>query len=533
MISTNTSESVKNMRKKLPLTKRLAIFGCCSAAAFAVACAPQTSQTPPSSLQQDQSSAPVSQAEAPKVSTTPTSSETSATPLPSEAESSESQAPESSAPSLAAETETSPSADNSSSRQFTLAAGLNLSLSDRLFSYKQDGNHVYYRRYNENSFAETGIFQGYAWNSGSVSEIVRLEEDGTLKVLFEDNGFGPVHPFGDRLYLTDSPYLYEARLYSTSLDGNNRVDYGIGQVLAADKDRGLLLCLGMETQDSAVSYTIFTINSSGSANTLVTLDQRPEAPIYENGEVYYGLTAADAESAGSTSASTAYLTSLYRLSLADGSSRELATAKMEAYSSVTAQVLKLLDGRLYFSCGGYAGSGNFFQGGILGSVSQTGGEITMLADEEHQTADPEFYLKRKEDGTISVICSDSSEGVGELTEIDTVTGLRQTTTADPHILEEPGTIFWADGKACVYPDASGQPVTICDGMTTDILGTADGNECQVQDMAYLQGCLYYTVLESELWPDADIGWRTGYRRVSGRAYRLPAGEKQPQLLYSY
>lgn len=464
------------MRKKSPLIKHLAVLGWCTAAALAVACAPQAAEQAPSALQQEQ-------------------------------------------PSIQAN-EPSSSASESS-----------LSLSDRLFSYKLYGDSVYYRRYQENSFAETGIFQNYAWNNGSDSEIVRLDRDGSSHVLFKDNGYGPVYPLGDRLYLNDAPYYYGAHLYSTSMDGEDRIDYREGQVLASDAKRGLLLCMGIETQESTTSFTFFTIGADGSVATLATLDRQPEAPVYEDGTVYYGLTVPDTEYSGGDA--TPYLTTFYRLSVDGGTSSELATVKMGAYSPISAQVLRPLDGRLYFSCGGYAGSGNFFQGGIVGFVELADKEITLLADEEHLTIDPQFYLKQREDGGVSVICYGSSQEEGALVEIDTATGDGQKLEIDYHILNEPGTIFWADNKACVYPDASGRPVTIREGLTTEFLGIAEDSEYEIKDMAYLQGCLYYTVVESELWPDANMGWRTGYRRVSGRAYRLPDGEKQAQLLYDY
>lgn len=113
---------------------------------------------------------------------------------------------------------------------------------------------IYYRQYEENCFYPTisrGV-QGFSYDylAGGSTKMMRLNRDGSIDALFDDDGYGPIFIEDDakgstRFYLNyveeDSDFLNVYKIYSVDLNGTDRREHGDGKIFAVDIERDIII----------------------------------------------------------------------------------------------------------------------------------------------------------------------------------------------------------------------------------------------------------------------------------------------------
>ena len=99
----------------------------------------------------------------------------------------------------------------------------------------------------------------YGFIPETQKEIVCIDSDGKETELFTDEGYGDIYLINDRFYMTDGEFHIESgseysQLYSVDMQGNDRIDYGDGKILAIDKERNIIV-LKMREQDGWLYYS--------------------------------------------------------------------------------------------------------------------------------------------------------------------------------------------------------------------------------------------------------------------------------------
>lgn len=120
-----------------------------------------------------------------------------------------------------------------------------------IYAY-QDGK-IYFRKYHEDSYEETALWANYDFIPGAQNEIVCIDSDGKETELFTDEGYDDIYLINDRFYITDGEFNEESgiaysQLYSVDMQGNDRINYGDGKILAIDREKNIII-LKMREQD--------------------------------------------------------------------------------------------------------------------------------------------------------------------------------------------------------------------------------------------------------------------------------------------
>lgn len=424
-----------------------------------------------------------------------------------------------------------------------------------IYAY-QDGK-VYYRRYHEDAFEETGLWGYYRFVPETKKEIVCIDSDGRETELFDDQGYGNIYLIDDRFYMTGAE-LYEEdgvicrhmQLYSVDMQGNDRIDYGNGKILAIDRERNIII---VEVKESPLYYYYVIDYKTGEKKAIDITDHYP---IYQDGWLYHEETIDN---------DYFLYHKWYALSL-EGEEKEIIAITSECNNWEVSRhgegmVCTAVDeDRTYFIYGGYDGSANVFQGGKLVSVKHDGTDYKAVpVDSEgfylcHENGRPLVYFDLAfgatgdldaEYGTYvwdveADICYPSTfpedllyEYFKQIDWIEWYSGDRGTLcqleiNEDESNKEKTTNIY-------AIPDDSGKIVRIIENLENYI--TKWENEevdlIQYEDLYYADGFLYFTVEYSAYDQEASIGWRDGYRRLRSDVYRLKIGNSAAQVLYSY
>ena len=423
----------------------------------------------------------------------------------------------------------------------------------------QDGK-VYCRRYHEDSYEETALWGAYRFIPETKKEIVCIDSDGRETELFDDEGYGDIYLINNRFYMTDGKLREEngivhedKQLYSVDMQGNDRIDYGNGEILAIDRDRNIII-LRMWEQDDVFYYAMNC--ETGEMKPILHQDDDVVINIgdYQDGWLYYEKY----------KAGDAAIVRLCAVSL-EGEQREIIALTSDINKRLYGYketILRIeVDGdRIYFIFGGYDGSEYVFQGGKLISVKLDGtdykaveapGDAFYLSHVNGKTLVyfPRYYYLETDsvdeyDTTVwdvdANICAPSDFPRNILEVYDREVGsMRHYYPANKgalcelmmyeHKLKEEKTNIYA------VPDDSGKIVRVVTNLEESIAKWENEEICLIQyeDLYYADGFLYFKVEYSNYDAETSIGWRSGYRRLRSDVYRLKTGESTAQMLYSY
>lgn len=427
---------------------------------------------------------------------------------------------------------------------------------NNIYAY-QDGK-VYYRRYHEDSYQETALWANYDFIPGTKKEIVCIDSDGKETELFMDEGFGDIYLINDRFYMTDGKLneesgMVDRQLYSVDMQGNDRINYGDGEILAIDRNRNIIILKMREQYD----FCYYVMNYETGEKEEISFDFNNNYinfEAYQDGWIYY----TEMETEGIV------IDKLCAVSL-EGEQREiiaLTSDKNKDPRSYNESIFKVeIDGdRIYFIFGGYDGSAFVFQGGMLISVKLDGTDYKAV-----ETEGDTFYISHDNGKTLVYFPSKSMLLAVPGEEYGTTVWDVEANTCRPSKLPQSILLSYDrqtyltrcyhsinKGALCeltqygdeqneerinIYaiPDESGKIVrvvmdlggyfTMWENEETDLI--------EYEELYYADGFLYFTVKYSAWDRDTCIGWRDGFRRLRSEVYRLKMGESAAQMLYSY
>ncbi|MDE6421177.1 MAG: DUF5050 domain-containing protein [Lachnospiraceae bacterium] len=418
----------------------------------------------------------------------------------------------------------------------------------------QDGN-VYYRRYHEDSYEEAALWAMYDSQPipGAKKEIVCIDSDGTETELFTDEGYGDIYLVNDRFYMTDGVNMevyMGLQLYSVDMQGNNRIDYGNGRILAIDRERNVMvLQMWEEEGDSHWDRTrYYAMNyETGETEPINFDDGHIRVEAYQDGWLYY--TKYDKDDKAVHMLCAVSLEGEQREILALTSDHNINNEDHEYISHV-----KVDEDRIYFLYGGYSGTLVAFQGGLLISVRLDGTDYRAVMIPEDF-----FYLSHNNGKTMiyfpRYFFPDEAESFQEHNmwawDMDANTCyftdfperiLRDYDLQTRGMPTEKGvlcewSLYGENPQTNIYavPDDSGIIVRVATDLG-DCIAKWEDEEIdwiRYRDLYYADGFLYFTIEYSAYDETASIGWRDGYRRLRSEVYRLKTGESTANMLYSY
>lgn len=431
----------------------------------------------------------------------------------------------------------------------------------------QDGK-VYYRKYHEDSYEEAALWGMYDAIPGAKKEIVCIDSDGVETELFVDEGYGDIYLINNRFYMTEKKLREEdgsvytiTWLYSVDMKGNDRIDYGNGEILAIDRDRNIIV-LEMWEQRGTCYYAMNY--ETGERKTILSDfdDDYIDISAYQDGWLYYERRTRD-----DTTVSRLCAVSL------EGEQREILVITSDhnktPYTSYRETILQIeVDkDRIYFIFGGYDGSAQVFQGGKLISVKLDGTDYKAI-----KTLADVFYLCHDNGKTLVYFPRYDSWGIGDSFGVANSGDEYDTLVWDVdanicYLSEIPENILYAynrqmglmwryypankgalcertlheaelkEEKTDIYavPDDSGKIVRVAMNLENSFTKWENKEISQIhyEDLYYADGFLYFTVEYNAYDEETSIGWRDGYRRLRSDVYRLKTGESTAQLLYTY
>lgn len=420
-------------------------------------------------------------------------------------------------------------------------------------SYAYRDGRVYYRQYHKDSFEEAALWADYHPMADTDKEIVCIDADGEKTVLFSDKGYGDIYLIGERFYMTemitqvkgDENYIY-SNIYSVDMQGQNRIDYGYGEIYDFDMDRKFLI-LKMNPEGTSVK-TYCALNCMSGEMIPLDVDFCDDLTFwdYQDGWCYF-----DAHQEASEDICRVVAVSL------EGEQKEIIaltsdheTENEYGYREELCE-MGVAGDRIYIVFGGYAGTAYCFQGGKIITIKLDGSDYRSMAIESSSDA---FY-----------VCFDAGKPLVFIPQRWTEDEVEYETTVwdvesntvfmsdfpQQLIYEQRTHSIWPyrehiaprtlcalrDDGTNVYalPDDSGRIVRIATKIDEAIVPRGDGEVDYInyQHLYYADGFLYFEVEFNIYDAECSIGWRDGYRRLQTDVYRLKLDGNVMELLYSY
>lgn len=423
-------------------------------------------------------------------------------------------------------------------------------------SYAYRDGKVYYRQYHVGGaeLERSGIVDSV---TGGEREIVCVNQEGEKTELFQDNGWGAIYLMGGRFYLTEcrkENFEWEFKIYSVDRAGNDRIDYGIGEIKAVDEARNILILEMQEGRHGLVSDIRVLDCGSGGCTSLGPFfkgDGWNEGEefvqwsfeAYQDGWIYLSCLRSDG------TWESDYTTELYAVSPEGVWQQVITLTSDESFIESIAQ-LEVLEDRIFFTYGGYDGRERWYQGGKMISIKRDGTDYRAIEDIEADkpTYDDTFFLRKDTGRTLLYFgmsyfeTDEQSESGNEryfvtVWDVDTGTLYPSAVSEYPICSGRKGICMVGDDVWAI-PDRSGRIVNVVDQLDDYIEIWRTGEDYEYGpsfgDLCYRDGYLYFTA-EYGAWTD-DVDWLDFpiYRimmRMEG--YRLKLGEDRAELLYAY
>lgn len=437
-------------------------------------------------------------------------------------------------------------------------------------TYAYQEGKVYYRRYHEDSYEDAALWGNYDAVPGTKKEIVCIDGDGTETVLFDDYGYGDIYLLAGRFYMQEKEInnadnVMNTRLYSVDIQGNDRIDYGYGDIIAIDRELNIIVLKIWEEDNPC--YYVMNYESGEKKLILSGLGADDSIGAYQNGWLYYikhdwqtGISAVCAVSTG-------------------GEDREIISIKspdIDLNSQRYVCNMEVDKDRIYFVFGNYGGSANVFQGGKLISIRldgtdykevDTDRDVFYLCHDNGKTLIyfPRYYEHREAEDEYNTLIWDVDADICYPSDFppDMMAAYRRNiynniaTRGSKYYLSD-GLLYFmnrrvfvdvavyeneAESRTDIYAiaDDSGEIIRV----VTDIgqfYTKWEKEEAETEyidehiyygDFYFADGFLYFKAEYRVHDKETSIGWRDGWRRLHTEVYRLKIGEDRAEILYSY
>lgn len=404
-------------------------------------------------------------------------------------------------------------------------------------SYQGD---IYYRQYDAEDVSDTGLFAEYEYIHGTKKDMMVLHADQTTEKLFEDEGEGNLYLANGRMflqkYVDDSAYVYTVKL-----DGTDEQELGEGMIQGIDEETSSLICF---LTDANQTYVMNRIDTATLEITPYTLQNSMDTILtIEDGRIYY-LTQIDLEQMrfGNIKMSSVKV---------DGTEERLLVETNEnlyegSVDYMTVPCIQIENDTVYFTYGGYAGTGHFYQGGALAKVNTNGTGFEKLTitlpdsldgkmDESidpTNTVDEKFFVGKEDDNLYIYFSLLSFEGdrvpyykyeisTGKVTETDIVS-------------YKIGDAYQADSAYYAHLSDNNTATQLLPYVPYKLLGTTVEDDYYDIDSIQIVGdTIFYSMSQSRYDEAASIGWRDGYKRIKTMTVYQKIGTDDTKVLFEY
>lgn len=394
---------------------------------------------------------------------------------------------------------------------------------------KYQGN-IYFRHYDAESIEATGLWGNYSPVDGSSKNMMRMKEDGTTEVAFSDTGSGNIYISNGRMFLQKTTE-YDQSIYSVNLDGSGLKEYGNGFITGIDEATGTIVCM---LSTGYGEYQLATINTaSGNAVPINLSIPCSKVIAIRKGYIFYlgGIDYKD---------SAFGKMKLCRVSVDGMGEKQIAQNDTNLYEfesyGTEIPCHQFVGDTLFFSFGGYAGTGYFYQGGQIAKVNIDGsgfeilsGLFTDIEDGYDSNVDENFYVTVVE-GKETLYYTQSFEEKSFALDMTT----KKVTAADYPVYPE-GEPFEYEGGIRIYQNASPDMTTLIPAVDYSSLGLDPKIDYYytIKEIEQIDQWVYYKLEASEYCPEASIGWRDGYRRIKTQIVRQEQNSTEKEILNEY
>lgn len=395
--------------------------------------------------------------------------------------------------------------------------------------YAEWEDNIYFRQYSDEDMSDGALWASFIEIADSEKELMCLAPDGELTQVGTDHGYGSMYIVGGRIYSQKHDEREDGwsdRVYSCEFDGSDPREYDSAEILAVRGDK--IICHGtgwgpgLTIIDAKTDEEHILTDSSEH-----TWEQAWYLGATEEGIYYYRIFIQERDGED-----TICDTVLYSVDY-EGTVRELTTLTHERLA-LSINCFKILEDSLYFSAGFYDGSAIVYQGGSIYSVKKDGSGLK----EEVHARDEYFYLY--DDGMNRVLYCNPSDERGGLAEVVPIVLKGEVpkgiTLYGVGSYDKPFA-HASVGSLLVYPDNSGICYSLLTGKErSEITGldyVPDGFTQSVSNIEYLDGKLFFTIVDGIHNPDKNIGWRDYYDRGRSACYCKDLESGEIRLLYEY
>lgn len=391
---------------------------------------------------------------------------------------------------------------------------------------------TYYRQYTKDSYSPTGLWGDYAPIADVAKNMIRSNEDGTTAIAFSDIGAGPIYISNDRMYL-EKPTQNSVDIYSISIDGSDPKEFGAGKICGIDEATGTVVCL-LSGPDNLSNLALIHSATGDMVKPVLSTPCQKVLTIHEGIIYYQGVVEYEQSCLGKMK--------LCRVNI-DGTDEQTIAetdATLYEYATYGTEIpcFQFIDHTIYFSYGGYSGTGYFYQGGRIAKVDIDGSNFEILLgiandiDIQGNVAPENFYIAKDNDNFI-LYYTDEMLASGATYALDL--NKRKLIPSAFAPVNPEGEPFEYNGGVSIYQNSSPTLTSLIPKVDYSSLGFEDsqGYKYQIKDIEICGNWIYYKLDANEFDADASIGWRDGYQRIKTQMIRQKLGETKKEILYEY
>lgn len=304
-------------------------------------------------------------------------------------------------------------------------------------------------------------------------------------------------------------------IYSVNLDGKNRKEHGEGCIInIAEKEEYIII---------KHKEMLYSLNISSLERKFLCYC----SPYFIRNSLL-GIDGAVLYYEGKTDKNN--MVSVCKINLDGTGNKELKLFEGNIQGFYTIPCFEILDDKLYFTVGAYAGTAHMYQTGKLVSMDKDGTNYKIIADNEGDY----FNISRK-NTKVNIHISGSIERNNSNIIIDTEDIV---IINDNTIVHRNGQPFVFEDKVCIYENDDVNPKILLDKIDytkikelKKVVKDIDLYECIY--IQKLNNRIFYVLEVSRYTPENDIGWRMSYCRIKTFVYCKNLNDGKTKLLYEY
>lgn len=390
-------------------------------------------------------------------------------------------------------------------------------------SFAELNDNIYYWENNKESFSDNGLWGMYNLTPNNKKKLICINRDDR-KELIEEPAVNDLYVLNNRIFYETKECIEDKEIhniYSVNLEGKDKKEHAKGKkILNVIKEYGYMILSDKEFLSDKESLYIFDSNT-------MTSKFLCECNSYSNKSGFLGMDQSfiyymEEHENGAVS--------LCKINL-DGSEKKVLKEFNKEYEyRLTIPCFEIIDDKLCFTLGGYAGSGHFYQpDGKLVSIDKEGDNYKIIAKDVGEY----FSISRNNKDTYAHI-SNSCEEIKNI-----------RINLENNEVEEDNTIVYANGepfvfedRVMIYEEDSEKPKVLLDRIEYKQIMQLKKAEKNIDlyRLTYIQKVnkrIFYVIETSKYTPEKNIGWRDAYSRIKTFIYFYNENNEQTKLLYEY